>query len=104
MVMPPRVKIGEPFPVRVVVSSLTAQAATVTLSKDGKPTANSKRVELHPGKNVVVFEQNIDKAGFSRYSATLNAPEDTTLKTTGARVLSGCRASRLSSMWRTVRP
>jgi uncharacterized membrane protein len=27
---------------------------------------------------VVVFEQNIDKAGFSRYSATLNAPEDTT--------------------------
>ncbi len=76
MVLPPRVKIGEPFPVRVVVTSLTAQSATVTLAKDGKPTADSKRVELHPGKNVVVFEQNIDKAGFSRYSATLNAPED----------------------------
>jgi Ca-activated chloride channel homolog len=78
MVMPSRVKIGEPFPVRIVVSSLTAQSATVTLSKDGKPTADAKRVELHPGKNVVAFEQNIDKAGFSRYSATLNAPEDTT--------------------------
>ena len=77
MVMPPRVKIGEPFPVRVVVSSLGAQSATVTLAKDGKPTGETKRVELHPGKNVVVFEQNIDKAGFSRYSATLNAPEDT---------------------------
>ncbi|HLJ56510.1 MAG TPA: VWA domain-containing protein, partial [Chthonomonadaceae bacterium] len=77
MVMPPRVKIGEPFPVRVVISSLTAQTATVTLQKDGKPTQQPKRVELHPGKNVVVFEQNIDKAGFSRYSATLDAPEDT---------------------------
>ena len=78
MVMPPRVKIGEPFPVRVIVSSLTAQTATVTLAKDGKPTADTKKIELHPGKNVVVFEQNIDKAGFSRYSATLNAPENTT--------------------------
>lgn len=77
MVMPPRVKIGEPFPVRVVVSSLTPQSATVTLMRDGKSTSESKRVELHSGKNVVVFEQMIDKAGFSRYTATLNAPDDT---------------------------
>lgn len=77
LVMPARVKIGEPFPIRVVVSSLTAQTATVSLAKDGKPAAAGKRVELRPGKNVVVFDQNIDKAGAARYTATLDAPEDT---------------------------
>ncbi|HZT41851.1 MAG TPA: glutamine amidotransferase [Chthonomonadaceae bacterium] len=77
MVLPPRVKIGEPFPVRVVLSSLTAQTATVTLSRDDRPAGPAKQVDLHPGKNVVVFDQNIDKVGFFRYDATLNAPEDT---------------------------
>ena len=77
LVMPARVKIGEPFPVRVVVTSLTAQTATVSLARDGKPTGASKRIELHPGKNVVVFDQNIEEAGAARYTATLDAPEDT---------------------------
>ncbi len=77
MAMPSRVKIGEPFPVRVVVNSLTMQTATVSLTKDGKPTGESKRIELHPGKNVVVFDQSIDKVGFYRYNSTLDAPDDT---------------------------
>ena len=77
MALPSRVKIGEPFPVRVVVNSLTLQTATVALTKDGKPTGQSKRVELHPGKNVVVFDQSIDKVGFFRYNASLDAPDDT---------------------------
>jgi Ca-activated chloride channel family protein len=77
MALPSRVKIGEPFPVRVVVNSLTMQTATVSLTKDGKPTGETKRVELHPGKNVVVFDQSIDKVGFYRYNATLDAPDDT---------------------------
>ncbi len=77
VVMPSRVKIGEPFPVRVVVSSLTAQTASVSLTREGKPTGAGKRVELHPGKNVVVFDQNIDKKGFYRYGVTLDAPDDT---------------------------
>jgi len=77
MALPSRVKIGEPFPVRVVVSSLTMQTATVSLTKDGKPTGETKRVELHPGKNVVVFDQSIDKVGFYRYNSTLDAPDDT---------------------------
>ena len=76
LVLPARAKIGEPFPVRVVVSSLTPQTATVALSRDGK-LGPSKTVELHAGKNVVVFDQSIDSAGFAKYSATLNAPEDT---------------------------
>jgi Ca-activated chloride channel family protein len=77
MALPNRVKIGEPFTAKVIVSSLTAQAATVSLFKEGKPTGQSKKVDLHVGKNVVTFEQNIDQKGFFRYSATLDAPEDT---------------------------
>jgi Ca-activated chloride channel family protein len=77
MVIPSRVKIGEPFPIRIVVNSLTAQDATVTLTRDGKPTGESRRVALHPGKNVIVFDQNIEKTGFFRYGATLEAPQDT---------------------------
>src|SRR5581483_389057 len=77
MALPPRVKIGEPFPVRIVVSSLTPQSATVTLLKDGRPAGAAKRIELHAGKNVVVFEQSVEKPGFYRYGAELDAPEDT---------------------------
>jgi Ca-activated chloride channel family protein len=77
VVMPSRVKIGEPFPVRVVVNSLTPQTATLALTREGKPTGEPKTVELHAGKNVVAFDQNIDKKGFYRYGVTLDAPQDT---------------------------
>ena len=76
MALPGRVKIGEPFPVRVVVASRAPQTGVVTLLRDGKP-AGSRSVELRAGKNVVAFDQNIEKPGFFRYSATLNAPQDT---------------------------
>ncbi len=77
LVLPARVKIGEPFSVRVVVSSLTAQKATVSLARDSRPIGAARSVDLRPGKNVVVFEQNIDKPGTSRYTAQLEAPDDT---------------------------
>ena len=76
-VIPSRVKIGEPFPVRVVVNSLTAQSASLTLTRDGKPTGVARKVELHPGKNVVVFDQNVEEVGFVKYGVTLDAPQDT---------------------------
>ncbi len=76
-ILPMRVKIGEPFPIRLIVNSLTAQNAQVTLTRDGKPMGKSKQVELRAGKNVVIFEQNVDKAGFYRYGAILEAPQDT---------------------------
>jgi uncharacterized membrane protein/Mg-chelatase subunit ChlD len=77
LVIPARVKIGEPFSLRVVVTSLTPQSGTVVLTRDGKPTGPARRVELHTGKNVVVFEQSVDKPGFYRYGVTLDAPQDT---------------------------
>ena len=77
MTLPNRVKIGEPFTAKIVVSSQTAQPASVSLFRDGKPTGLSKQVELHRGKNVVAFDQMVGDKGFYRYSATLEAREDT---------------------------
>ena len=77
MTLPNRVKIGEPFTAKIVVSSQTAQTATVALFRDGKPTGLSKRAELHRGKNVVAFDQIVGDKGFYRYSAILEAREDT---------------------------
>ena len=77
LVLPARVKIGEPFAVRAVISSLTSQTAKVALFRDGKPTGAMRSVSLRPGKNVVVFDENIDKPGSARYSLSLDAPDDT---------------------------
>jgi uncharacterized membrane protein/Mg-chelatase subunit ChlD len=77
MVVPPRVKIGEPFPVRVVVNSTSSQSVTVALSRDGRPSGGAKRVDVHPGKNVITFEESVDKVGFFRYNATMDAAQDT---------------------------
>ncbi len=77
VVIPTRVKIGEPFQVRVVVTSTIAQSGTVALTRDGKPIGESRQVSLHAGKNVVVFDQTIDSKGFFRYGVTLDAPQDT---------------------------
>lgn len=77
VVLPTRANIGQPFLVRVVVNSLTPQTARVMLSRDGRPIAAVQSADLHAGKNIVQFEQSIDRSGFFRYSATLDVPEDT---------------------------
>ncbi len=77
VVTPSRVKIGEPFQVRVVVESLTAQTAKVGLMRDARDAGSARTVQLHAGKNVVVFDENVDKPGNVRYTATVDAPEDT---------------------------
>lgn len=74
--MPARAKIGEPFQVRVILDSLTAQTAVVALTRDNRQAGPAKRVELRPGKNVVVFEQNVDRPGFVRYGVSLDAQQD----------------------------
>ena len=77
LVIPPRVKIGEPFTVRAVISSLTSQTGSVLLTRDGQPAAPSKSVPLHPGKTLVIFSQTVTHPGFYRYSLNLTAPQDT---------------------------
>ena len=77
MEMPSHVKIGQPFEIRTVVSSLTNQKATLTLSRNGSPVGSLIRVQLHSGKNLVSFQQTIRKPGAYRYVTDLQAPQDT---------------------------
>lgn len=77
VVLPPRAKIGEPFTVRVIVTSRTPQRAVVSLSRTGEGRREARQVELQSGKNVVSFEQSASVPGFYKYSALLDAPLDT---------------------------
>ncbi|HEV2473138.1 MAG TPA: VWA domain-containing protein, partial [Chthonomonadales bacterium] len=72
---PSRARIGEPFVVRVIVSSLTSQTASVVLSSGS--AGAGKQVQLHPGKTVVQFRERLNKSGFYRFEARLTAPQDT---------------------------
>ncbi len=77
LALPTRVQIGEPFAARVIVSSLTSQSANVSLRRSDRPDIVTQQARLHPGKNVVAFTERLAKQGFYRYSATLDAPDDT---------------------------
>lgn len=77
MEMPSHVKIGQPFEIRTVVSSLTNQSGTLTLSRNGSPVGSALRVQLHAGKNLVSFQQTILKPGAYRYVTDLQVPQDT---------------------------
>jgi len=72
---PTETRGDEPFEVRVVVDSSTAQRGTLIVDRDGV-VVKSLAVELQPGKNAIVFSQAIADAGFHRYRATLEVPKD----------------------------
>lgn len=71
VILPSKVKIGEPFTVKVVLNALNAQTGTLTLRRDGTLVGTPKTVSLVPGKRVQEFEVRVDKAGFYRFEATL---------------------------------
>ncbi len=73
--LPARARQDSPFDLRVVVSSTVAQHGTLTLTRDGQAIGTDK-VDLKAGKNAFVFPQTLHGAGFHRYDAVLNAPQD----------------------------
>ncbi|MBI3946562.1 MAG: VWA domain-containing protein [Armatimonadetes bacterium] len=75
MALPNEVKIGEPFELRLVAASDVAQEAVLRLYKNNAYTGEQK-VTLAPGKNVFVFSQTLDKAGFTQYEARLEPAVD----------------------------
>jgi Mg-chelatase subunit ChlD len=71
LVVPPRVKIGEPFVVKVVTNALNAQPGRVSLRRNGQPIGGAKEVDLPKGKRVHSFDVSIDKPGIYRFEADL---------------------------------
>ena len=105
MDLPNRVKIGEPFTAKVVVSSLTAQTATVSLFKDGKPTGQSKNGRTAPGQERrYVRPEHRPEGLFPLQRHPRRAAKTPFPKTTRAKGLSGWRASPLFCMSPTAPP
>ncbi len=74
--LPTRARQDAPFNLRVVVSSTVAQTGSLTLTRDGQPLG-TQSVPLKAGKNAFVFSETVHEAGFHKYDAVLQAPNDT---------------------------
>lgn len=78
MLTPPHAKRGEPFPVKLVATSLRGGQGTLRLFRNGKYVGDQK-VRLKPGKNVITLTQKAERPGFYTYEAqlTVGAAQDT---------------------------
>ncbi len=70
MLTPPTAKKGEPFPVKVIASSVNGGNGTLKLYRNGKYVGEQK-VTLRPGKNVYQLTDKTDTPGFYKYEARL---------------------------------
>lgn len=78
MITPGKVKIGEPFDLKLIATAKTDSHAQIRLLRNGRP-AGVKNVSLSPGKNVLTFQQTINKSGVYSFEALLASDADTML-------------------------
>jgi secreted protein with Ig-like and vWFA domain len=70
------VKIGEPIELRLVVTSMTSQAASVRILRNGTQV-DQESVALAKGKNVLTFAQTIGEPGLYEFEAIIEPEHDT---------------------------
>ncbi len=73
--LPPRVKKGQTFDVKIFAHSDQKQTATLRLYQNDQFLGEQK-VELEAGKNLFTFPQTLEQPGFYSYNAVLDAPGD----------------------------
>lgn len=73
--VPPRLKKGQTFDVKIFVQTEQAQSATVRLYRNEQYLGEQK-VELAAGKNLFSFPQKLDQANFYTYDVRVDAPGD----------------------------
>lgn len=76
LLLPPRVKIGEPFELKIVANSLTAGHGTFYVYRN-KQLYGQRSVDLAPGTNVYRLRQSLEKAGFWTYDIRFVSEDDT---------------------------
>lgn len=76
---PATVRQGQAFELIAVVQSATAGPATVRLLGDGK-LIDTRSLTLQAGSNRIAFSLTADQTGFCRYTADLQAANDTLLQ------------------------
>lgn len=73
--VPPKLKKGQTFEVKIFVQADQAQAATVRLYRNDQ-FLGEQRVELAAGKNLFSFPQELSEPGPYRYDVRVDAPGD----------------------------
>jgi uncharacterized membrane protein len=73
--VPPKLKQGQAFDVKIFVQSEQAQTATIRLYRN-EQYLGEQRVELSAGKNLFSFPQTLPEAGFYSYDVRVDAPGD----------------------------
>ncbi|MCH8979030.1 MAG: VWA domain-containing protein [Armatimonadetes bacterium] len=66
----------QPFELRAVIESSTAQQGVLLIDRNGVVVAEVP-VDLPAGKSTIVVSQELDDPGFYRYRASLQVPDDT---------------------------
>ena len=73
--IPPKLKKGQAFDVKIFVQADQAQTATIRLYRNEQYLGEQK-VELSAGKNLFSFPQTLPEAGFYSYDVRVDAPGD----------------------------
>jgi uncharacterized membrane protein len=73
--VPPKLKEGQVFEVKIFVQAARATPATVRLFRDDQFLGEQK-VDLSAGKNLFTFPQTLPKPGFYKYDVQVDAPGD----------------------------
>src|SRR5438034_9398451 len=73
--VPPKLKKGQPFEVKIFVQADQAQTATVRLYRN-EEFLGEQKVELNAGKNLYAFPQTLPEEGFFNYDIRVDAPGD----------------------------
>ncbi|HWT77231.1 MAG TPA: vWA domain-containing protein, partial [Candidatus Methylomirabilis sp.] len=75
LVVPPEVKFGESFLVRIAAWSPRETTGKISLYRDGQ-FVGADPVKLKPGKNVFAYQQSVDQGGFHVFQARLETPNE----------------------------
>ncbi|MGA2557056.1 MAG: glutamine amidotransferase, partial [Verrucomicrobiota bacterium] len=75
LTVPTGLKRGTAFEVKIVVQSDVAQTGTMRLYLN-ETYLGEQKVDLSAGKNLFTFPQKLDEAGFYKYDAQIEAPQD----------------------------
>jgi uncharacterized membrane protein len=73
--VPPKLKEGQVFEVKIFIQADQATPAIVRLFRD-EQFLGEQKVELSAGKNLFTFPQTLSKPGFYKYEVQVDAPGD----------------------------
>jgi uncharacterized membrane protein len=76
LTVPPNVKKGQTFDVKIFAQADHDQSATIRLYLN-ETALGEQKVQLNAGKNLLTFPQTLDGTGFYKYDVQIDAPGDT---------------------------